>query len=123
MKKQMNINWSRPVSESLEAIKEIIKEVKSFEKRSFGIHRIPIKDEYGETLEVLVIRGLITEHQISTAKAETMILSLTMKIGENKETFIFTARDFKKFIELNYHNSFEIIFIERKGYLRIEKSF
>ena len=122
MQKQKDINWSRPISESLEPIKKIIEKAKSFEVRSFGIYRIPIKDEYGDMEEVLVIRGLITGHQVSIAKAGTITLSLTMKIGKNKEEFIFTARDFEKFIEFNDRNSYEIIFIKRIGYLRIEKS-
>jgi len=123
MQKQENINWNRPISESLEPIKKIIEKVKSFEKCSFGIYRIPIKDEYGDTEEVLVIRGLIVGHQVSIAKARTIALSLTMEIGKNKEIFIFTARDFENFIEFNDRNSYEIIFIKRIGYLRIEKSF
>ena len=121
MHEHMDINWSRSVRESLQAIKKIIEEKKSFEPSPFGIYRIPIKDEYGDTVEVLVIRGLITEHQLSI-EAGAMILSLTMKIGEDKETFIFVARDFEKFIEFNDHNSYEITFIKRIGYLRVEQS-
>ncbi|MCK5466578.1 hypothetical protein KAI56_03755 [Candidatus Parcubacteria bacterium] len=123
MQKQKGINWNLPISESLGRIKEIIEEKKSFKRCSFGIYRIPIKDEYEDMEEVLVVRGLVIGHQLSMAKAGNMTLSLTMRIGENEETFILTARDFESFIEFNNRDSYEIIFIKRKGYLRIEKSF
>lgn len=122
------IDWQRPISESIESIIKLIEEKKPIEENFTGKYRIPIQDKYNKTAEAIVVRGSIKEHQISTGIAssdhtiyKSLTISLTITMGENEEVFIFTASDFENFIQFNNRGFYEILFIEKKGYIKIKK--
>jgi len=128
--KDVEIDWQRPISESIESIIKLIKEKKPIEENFTGEYRIPIKDKYNETAEAIVIRGSIKEHQISTGIAssdhaiyKSLTISLTITMGENEEVFIFTASDFENSIQFNNRDFYEILFIGKKSYIKIKKIF
>ena len=85
----------------------------------FRLRSLPLTSEDGIKKEVGVIRGKIITHQVSVAMAysgrikRTMALSITMKIGDIKETHIIMSNIFEDIMIFNNFDTFDIIVVER----------
>jgi len=120
------IDWNSLV-DSIPEIKKIIKKKIPLGENPNVNYVISIKDKHGNPKDVHVLRGIFVCYYsslgISTADCRTqreMSLSFTMQIGDEKEAFIITASNFKSFINFDYHNRYEVVFIDNH-YLRIKK--